>query len=321
MRSLRPHVSQRSRRDQIVTEVKQTAAGRWSVIAWTRLRLSLVSGLGGFLTIYALAQLGASLATMLLIAPFGATCVLVFAVPQSPISRPKNVVAGHLVSSLVGLAVLAAIGEGPLSLGIATGLAITMMQASGTLHPPAGADPIVILAGGVSWSFLLTPILVGASVIIVLGWCYHRLVSGRACWGTVTSSSSTTPSTWRRWHGLRWSSAQRSPAASAHPAGWDPRTRTQLLDQATTAGASCDPMVAAAAELIKRPNTDTATAWHGEDGPPAILTNPVERAGFRCRRSWRYREGIRPRSVRSPQRGQRRARTAPKLTPAWGYPP
>lgn len=169
-----------------MTEVKQTAAGRWSVIAWTRLRLSLVSGLGGFLTIYALAQLGASLATMPLIAPFGATCVLVFAVPQSPLSRPKNVVAGHLVSSLVGLAVLAAIGEGPLSLGIATGLAITMMQASGTLHPPAGADPIVILAGGVSWSFLLTPILVGASVIIVLGWCYHRLVSGRACWGTVT---------------------------------------------------------------------------------------------------------------------------------------
>lgn len=147
--------------------------------AATRLRVALVSGLGGFLVIFALSELGSSLHAALLVAPFGASCVLVFALPQSPLAQPRNVIAGHLISSTVGVVSLAVIGHSPLAHGIAVGVAIAAMQATDTLHPPAGADPIVVLATGASWSFLGLPILVGSIVIVTAAWAYHRWVSGR----------------------------------------------------------------------------------------------------------------------------------------------
>ena len=102
-----------------------------------------VSGLGGFLVIFLLAQLTQSLHALLLIAPFGASCVLVFALPQTPVAQPRNLIGGHLISTAVGLAVFALLGASPLSYALAVGAAIAAMQLTGTLHPPAGADPIV----------------------------------------------------------------------------------------------------------------------------------------------------------------------------------
>ncbi|WP_298223076.1 HPP family protein [Acidocella sp.] len=62
--------------------------------AKSQLPLSLASGLGGGLTILLLAQLSKSICTVLLIAPFGASYVLLFAIPQSPLAQPKNVIGG-----------------------------------------------------------------------------------------------------------------------------------------------------------------------------------------------------------------------------------
>ena len=144
-----------------------------------RLLLSLVSGFGGFLVIYALGQLSSSMHVALLIAPFGASCVLVFALPHSPLAQPKNVIAGHLVSATAGLTVASLLGHGPLALGLGVGLAIAALQFTDTLHPPAGADPIVILAAGASWGLLVLPTLAGCVAITAAGWSYHRWISGR----------------------------------------------------------------------------------------------------------------------------------------------
>ncbi|MFE7420287.1 HPP family protein [Rhodococcus sp. NPDC057529] len=146
---------------------------------WARLGIPLVAGAGGFGAIFLLAQTEASLHTLLLVAPFGATCVLLFALPQSPLARPRNVIGGHLLSSLIGVAILAAFGPGPLSLGTGVGIAIVVMMLTDTVHPPAGADPILIIAAGASWSYLLAPILAGSVVLVALAWCYHRVVSRR----------------------------------------------------------------------------------------------------------------------------------------------
>jgi CBS-domain-containing membrane protein len=145
----------------------------------TRAIAAAISGLGGFVTIYLLARLSASLNTVLLIAPFGASCVLVFALPQSPLAQPRNVIGGHLISAFVGLAVLTLFGVSPLTYALAVGLAIAAMQLTGTLHPPAGADPIVVLLAGAGWPFLLTPILAGTVSIVITAIIYHRCVSKR----------------------------------------------------------------------------------------------------------------------------------------------
>lgn len=144
-----------------------------------KLGFAVVSGLGGFIVIFILAQATASLHTALLIAPFGASCVLVFAIPQSPLAQPRNVIGGHLISAFVGVAVYALCGAAPWSFGLAVGVAIAAMELTGTLHPPAGADPIVVLLAKAGWSFLLMPVLAGAIVIVAIGFLYHRGLSRR----------------------------------------------------------------------------------------------------------------------------------------------
>jgi len=141
---------------------------------------ALVSGLGGAGAIWLLAALTESLGQVLLIAPFGASCVLLFALPQSPLARPRNVIGGHMISTLVGLLVLTVLGDGVLAMGIGVGLAVALMQVTGTLHPPAGGDPLVVILAGAGWPFLFQPILAGTAVLVSLAWIYHRFVSRRA---------------------------------------------------------------------------------------------------------------------------------------------
>lgn len=141
---------------------------------------AVISGLGGALAIWLLAALTQNLGQLLLIAPFGASCVLLFALPQSPLARPRNVIGGHLISALVGLLVLTFLGHGVVAMGLGVGLAIALMQFSGTLHPPAGGDPLVVILAGAGWSFLLLPIAAGTCCLVLLAWLYHRFVSKRA---------------------------------------------------------------------------------------------------------------------------------------------
>jgi CBS-domain-containing membrane protein len=108
-------------------------------------------------------------------APFGASCVLLFSVPESPLSQPKNVIGGHLVSSLVGVVFIYMWPVTPVTLALAVGLAITLMSLMKVTHPPAGADPIVIILGAKGFSFLLFPVLSGSILLVVVAFIFHRI--------------------------------------------------------------------------------------------------------------------------------------------------
>jgi CBS-domain-containing membrane protein len=143
-------------------------------------REALLAGLGGTLTIGVLAICARIAVTPLIIAPFGVSCVLLFAVPASPLAQPRNVIGGHMLSALIGLAVVAAMGPSPVAMAVAVGLAIAAMRLTGTLHPPAGADPIVVIAAGAPWWFFAVPVGVGAAVLVASAIVYHRFVTGLA---------------------------------------------------------------------------------------------------------------------------------------------
>lgn len=130
---------------------------------------------GGFSAIWILSTLTTDAFSMLM-APFGATCVIVFVLPDSPLAQPRNVIGGHAVSTAVGLAIAAAGGSGDWAVALGVGLAIGLMLISRTLHPPAGADPIVVLSGQYGWGFLLAPVLLGAVCLVGVAYIYHKLV-------------------------------------------------------------------------------------------------------------------------------------------------
>jgi len=138
----------------------------------------LLAGVGASLAIGAAAELGAVFETLVLMAPFGASCFLAFAVPDSPLAQPRNIVFGHLISTAVGLIFLMTLGDGPLSMALAVGVAVVLMQGARAGHPPAGADPLVVLAIHPSWGFLVFPGLAGALVVVGIALIFNNLRPG-----------------------------------------------------------------------------------------------------------------------------------------------
>ncbi|MFC3150713.1 HPP family protein [Litoribrevibacter euphylliae] len=138
--------------------------------------LALFAGIGAALAIGVLAYSDAEISNMaLLMAPFGATTVLVFGLPDSPLAQPKNVIFGHLITAFIGVFFTQLVGVTPLTLALATGLAVSAMLLTKTTHPPAGANPLLIMLTGQSWLFLVTPVLSGAIVIVLVGLMMRRL--------------------------------------------------------------------------------------------------------------------------------------------------
>ncbi len=107
--------------------------------------------------------------------PFGATCVLAFALPESPLAQPRHIVGGHLVTAGVGLAVLYFLGQGIWVSALAVALGIVCMQILRVTHPPAGANPLLILALEPSWLFLISPVLLGSLMIVLISYLCHRI--------------------------------------------------------------------------------------------------------------------------------------------------
>jgi CBS-domain-containing membrane protein len=139
-------------------------------------RKNFVGAIGALLGVALLQLLAEGTSTPLLIAPFGATFILVFALPDSPLVKPKNVLGGYLISGFFGLAVLNSFGVNPWTLGLSVALALFAMQVTGTVHPPAGAVPLLVMFSEPEWSFLITPLLVGAVIILAFSRVYHILL-------------------------------------------------------------------------------------------------------------------------------------------------
>jgi CBS-domain-containing membrane protein len=132
--------------------------------------LPLIAGLGASVTIGFLLYLGVTLSnTTLIMAPFGATAVLVFGLPQSPLAQPKNVILGHLITAFIGVFFVEFVGVSQIDLAVATGLGVSGMLLTKTTHPPAGANPLLIMMSGQTWLFLVTPVLIGAVIIVLMG--------------------------------------------------------------------------------------------------------------------------------------------------------
>ena len=135
--------------------------------------------IGVFITLFLLINLTTYTSTDWLIAPFGASCVLAFGVWDSPFAQPRNIIVGHMISSLVGLIMYHFFRNEPWTIALAVALAIVLMMLTKTTHPPAAGNPIIVILGSYSWSFLFTPILLGTVVIVIMALIVNNLQSDR----------------------------------------------------------------------------------------------------------------------------------------------
>jgi CBS-domain-containing membrane protein len=147
------------------------------------------SWLGGFLGIAAVGWLHARFCTgtalVLLIGSLGASAVLLFGAPKSPLAQPRNLVGGHLVSAVIGVAayqVLPAYLWLAAALAVATSIAV--MHATRTLHPPGGATALIAVIGDqkihdLGFLYALMPVGAGVLVMLAVALIFNNLPPNR----------------------------------------------------------------------------------------------------------------------------------------------
>lgn len=123
---------------------------------------------------------GTGAAHPLLVAPMGASAVLLFAVPASPLAQPWSILGGNVLSAVVGIAVALAVPNATVAAGLGVGLAIAVMSLARCLHPPGGAVALSAVLGGAAGSahpfmFALYPVGLNSLLLILAGLAFHRM--------------------------------------------------------------------------------------------------------------------------------------------------
>ncbi|MDV5145684.1 HPP family protein [Streptomyces sp. SBC-4] len=131
-----------------------------------RPRVLLVGTATAVTALLLLVAVGTLLHQPLLIPPLAASMALVAGAPDLPLSQPRSVVGGQLLSALTGFAVLAVAGPGLWGAAVAGGLALGVMMCARTPHSPAAATAVIVaLQAPPFWSFL--GLLAAASLVLV----------------------------------------------------------------------------------------------------------------------------------------------------------
>lgn len=123
---------------------------------------------------------GTGSAHPLLVAPMGASAVLLFALPASPLAQPWAMVGGNLVSALVGISISIAVPDPTLAAAMAVGGAIALMSMLRCLHPPGGAVALSAALSGVGhganpYMYALLPVSLNCILLLLAAIAYHRL--------------------------------------------------------------------------------------------------------------------------------------------------
>ena len=140
--------------------------------------LSILAGAaGGAIAIGTMEAFSIATTFPLVAIPFATSIVMVLGSPKADPAQPRALIGGHLLSTLVGLLVVKLFGPAPWAAALAVGLAMVAMHITGTFHPPAGIDPLVVVVNSMSWSFLVMPVGVGALLLALFAFAWHNLVA------------------------------------------------------------------------------------------------------------------------------------------------
>jgi CBS domain-containing membrane protein len=150
-----------------------------------RLIACLGAAIGIALTFIVCAELPLAASDLpIIVAPLGASAVLVFAVPASPLAQPWPVVGGNIISTLVGVAAFQLVPHPAAAAGVAVGGAILVMSLLRCLHPPGGAAALTAVIGSqgvhaAGFAFAFAPVGINSIALVSLAMFFHRM-SGRS---------------------------------------------------------------------------------------------------------------------------------------------
>lgn len=167
----------RRRLRQFPGRIRETALyGEKEPVSFKYAFWGFLSGTVGILAIGAVTGMAGH---SLMIAPMGASAVLLFGATESPLAQPRNLVGGHLICAGLAVAIVASGGSGPLAMALAVGGAILLMNLTRTVHPPAGATAFLGVQGHAELRFIMVPVLAGILILLLVALFTNNVVYHR----------------------------------------------------------------------------------------------------------------------------------------------
>ena len=160
-------------------EWRETASSGWRRVSLRDMVEGAVAGLGAAIAIGAMEWFSVASHFPLVIIPFATSIVLVIGSPDAEPAQPRALIGGHLVATLAGLAMLQLTGPQAWAAAAAVGVAIVAMVVTGTFHPPAGINHLLVVSNNLPWSFLFAPVLAGAVLLAAFAYVWHRWIRRR----------------------------------------------------------------------------------------------------------------------------------------------
>jgi len=149
----------------------------------------LWSWVGAFLGISAVAFLNYDLLDttdlVMIIGSFGASAVLIYGSITSPLAQPRNLVGGHIVSAIIGVASYQLLSAHMwLAASVAVATAIAVMHITKTLHPPGGATALIAVIGSskihaLGYFYVIAPVFIGAIIMLAVALLINNISKNR----------------------------------------------------------------------------------------------------------------------------------------------
>lgn len=134
------------------------------------------STLGAVIGMGVLSYLSKVTGCQVMMPPLGATCFIAFIIPDSAFAKPRSVIGGHIVSGMIGYLFIHLGGTQWWEYPLALGLTIGAMQVLRVLHPPAAANPLLIIDGHSALADLVGPVFFGSVIVAGIAAVFNRII-------------------------------------------------------------------------------------------------------------------------------------------------
>jgi CBS-domain-containing membrane protein len=138
------------------------------------------SAVASFTAIFAVASLTIRAGVPMMIGSFGASAVLLYAALEAPLSQPRNLIGGHVISALISVTIYQLWGRDEITIALAVSVSIAVMLWTRTLHPPGGATALIAVDTGQGYTFVLFPVLSGALIMLLVALAVNNLSEDRS---------------------------------------------------------------------------------------------------------------------------------------------
>ncbi len=138
------------------------------------------SSVASFVGIFTVASLTIRTGVPMMIGSFGASAVLLYAALEGPLSQPRNLIGGHVISALIAVTIYQLFGRDELTIALAVSISVAVMLWTRTLHPPGGATALIAVDTGQGYAFVLFPVLSGALIMLMVALAVNNLSEDRS---------------------------------------------------------------------------------------------------------------------------------------------